>query len=181
MGKRRRQARLSRYVLASSAVTAWLTASLGLVTSFPAAIFVRALSGLFDGVMTLTRSSMAKISDKTNSAKAFSTFGVTYGLGSTVAPTLSAVLAYPCGGDPNARDPSKGLVFSTRCPSRYVREYPFALSSGWVLVAAAFLWAYAYAFLRVDRHAGGGEPLGVEDEGDVEKASYPGGTPGTWR
>ena len=165
-------------LLASSAVTAWLTASLGLVTSFPAAIFVRALSGLFDGVMTLTRSSMAKISDKTNSAKAFSTLGVTYGLGSTVAPTLSAVLAYPCGGDPNARDPSKGLVFSTRCPSRYVREYPFALSSGWVLVAAAFLWAYAYAFLRVDRHAGGREPLGVEDEGDVEKASYPGGTPG---
>ena len=81
-------------LLVSSMVTAWLTAALGLVTSFPAAVAVRALSGLFDGVMTLTRSSMAKISDKTNSAKAFSTFGVTYGLGSTVGPTLSAVLAF---------------------------------------------------------------------------------------
>jgi len=157
-------------LLVSSAVTAWLTAALGLVTSFPAAVAVRALSGLLDGVMTLTRSSMAKISDKTNSAKAFSTFGVTYGLGSTVGPTLSAVLAYPCGGDPNAKDPSgPGLVFPRHCPSRYVREYPFALSSGWVLVVAAFLWAYSYAFLRVD--AAGGD-AGVEDA-DVEK-----GTPG---
>ena len=164
-------------LLVSSMVTAWLTAALGLVTSFPAAVAVRALSGLFDGVMTLTRSSMAKISDKTNSAKAFSTFGVTYGLGSTIGPTLSAVLAYPCGGDSNARggDDAKGLVFPRQCPSRYAREYPFALSSGWVLVAAAFLWGYAYAFLRVDEAAG--EPLGVEDKGDVEKA-YPGGGPG---
>ena len=157
-------------LLVSSAITAVLTAALGLVTSFGAAIALRALSGLFDGVMTLTRSSMAKISDKTNSAKAFSTFGVTYGLGSTIGPTLSAVLAYPCGGDPNARNPNKGLVF-THCPYGTLREYPFALSAGWVLAAAAFLWGYAWLHLRVEepKYVGVQED-DVEITADVERA-----------
>jgi hypothetical protein len=39
------------------------------------ALVIRALSGFCDGVMTLSKGCMARISDKTNSARAFSTFG----------------------------------------------------------------------------------------------------------
>ena len=55
-------------MLSSAAITAALTAALGAVDTFYLALVVRALSGFFDGVMTLSKSAMAKISDRTNSA-----------------------------------------------------------------------------------------------------------------
>ena len=115
-------------MLSSAAITAALTAALGAVDTFYLALVVRALSGFFDGVMTLSKSAMAKISDRTNSAKAFSTFGVNYGLGSTIGPTLSALLAYPCGGDPNAkkRGSDTNPMFGDWCPHHALREYPFS-------------------------------------------------------
>ena len=136
-------------MLASAAITVALTAALGAVDSFHWALVLRALSGFFDGVMTLSKSAMAKISDRTNSAKAFSTFGVNYGLGSTVGPTLSALLAYPCGGDPNARGSDTSPMFGDWCPHHALREYPFFLSSAWVGVAGVFLWTFAFAYLRI--------------------------------
>jgi hypothetical protein len=138
-------------MLASALVTALLTAALGTVSSFHWAVAIRALMGFCDGVMTLSKGSMAKISDKTNSARAFSTFGVAYGLGTTVAPTLSAVLAYPCGGDPNADSSGDGggAVFAS-CPAEYLREYPFFLSSVWVALAGMLLWLFAFQFLNID-------------------------------
>lgn len=159
-------------MLSSAAITAALTAALGAVDTFYLALVVRALSGFFDGVMTLSKSAMAKISDRTNSAKAFSTFGVNYGLGSTIGPTLSALLAYPCGGDPNAkkRGSDTNPMFGDWCPHHALREYPFLLSSAWVGVAAVFLWAFAFAYLRIpdDGVAGRAKADGGADAKSVE-------------
>ena len=159
-------------MLSSAAITAALTAALGAVDTFYLALVVRALSGFFDGVMTLSKSAMAKISDRTNSAKAFSTFGVNYGLGSTIGPTLSALLAYPCGGDPNAkkRGSDTNPMFGDWCPHHALREYPFLLSSAWVGVAAVFLWAFAFAYLRIpdDGAAGRAKADGGADAKSVE-------------
>lgn len=154
-----------RTTLVSAAVTAVLTAGVGAVSSFRAAVVLRALGGFFDGVMTLSKSAMAKISDRTNSARAFSTFGVNYGLGSAVGPAVSAVLAYPCGGDPNARDPTRpNPAFPFGCPSDDLRAgaYPFFMSSAWVLVVGAALWAYAFVRLRIP----GEDGVDGDEEGD---------------
>lgn len=136
-------------MLISSALTALLTVAMGSVTAFHWAVVIRTVSGAVDGGMTLSKGCMAKISDKTNSARAFSTFGVTYGLGAAVAPTISAVLAYPCGGDPNSsRADGSSAVFGS-CPASFLRDRPFFLSSGWVTGVGIGLWMYAYAFLKV--------------------------------
>ena len=110
-------------MLSSAAITAALTAALGAVDTFYLALVVRALSGFFDGVMTLSKSAMAKISDRTNSAKAFSTFGVNYGLGSTIGPTLSALLAYPAAA---TRTPKNAEATRTRCSATGARTTPCA-------------------------------------------------------
>ena len=138
-------------MLISAFVTTILTAALGTVTSFHWAVALRASTGFVDGVMTLTKSAMAKISNKTNSAKAFSTFGVTYGLGSSIGPTVAALLAYPCGGDPNASDTndSNSSPLFNKCHASTFREYPFLLSTAWVGVLGIFLWAFAFLFMRI--------------------------------
>ena len=161
-----------RTTLVSAAVTAVLTAGVGAVSSFRAAVVLRALGGFFDGVMTLSKSAMAKISDRTNSARAFSTFGVNYGLGSAVGPAVSAVLAYPCGGDPNAPDPTRPHpAFPFGCPSDDLRAgaYPFFMSSAWVLVVGAALWAYAFVRLRIPGEDGFGVDGDEEGGGGAEE------------
>ena len=131
-------------MLGSALVTAALTAALGAVSSFHWALALRALTGFCDGVMTLTKSAMARISDRTNSAKAFSTFGVTYGLGSSVGPTVAALLAYPCGGDPNVSSSN-----TRACPARVLRAYPFLLSTAWVGALGLALWTFAFLCMKI--------------------------------
>ena len=131
-------------MLVSALVTAALTAALGAVSSFHWALALRALTGFCDGVMTLTKSAMARISDRTNSAKAFSTFGVTYGLGSSVGPTVAALLAYPCGGDPNVSSSN-----TRACPARVLRAYPFLLSTAWVGALGLALWTFAFLCMKI--------------------------------
>eukprot|EP00227_Mantoniella_beaufortii_P011001 CAMPEP_0197584996 /NCGR_PEP_ID=MMETSP1326-20131121/7437_1 /TAXON_ID=1155430 /ORGANISM="Genus nov. species nov., Strain RCC2288" /LENGTH=276 /DNA_ID=CAMNT_0043149445 /DNA_START=188 /DNA_END=1015 /DNA_ORIENTATION=+ len=165
-------------MLTSSAVVAVLTAMLGMVSSFYWAIALRATCGFCDGMMTSSKSAMAKISDRTNSAKAFSTFGITYGMGATLAPSLAAVLAYPCGGDPNGGHP----VFPT-CPGAVLRAYPFLLSSGWVLLAAVPLWCFSFTFLKIVPPPSNPKPKTTETTqiaagtggGDVHKRDSGGG------
>ena len=157
-GRRGDAAGFRATMLGSALVTAALTAALGAVSSFHWALALRALTGFCDGVMTLTKSAMAKISDRTNSAKAFSTFGVTYGLGSSVGPTVAALLAYPCGGDPNAADVERSPLFSSRraCPSHALRQYPFLLSTAWVGALGLALWAFAFLCMKIPEESGEG-------------------------
>ena len=152
-------------MLGSALVTAALTAALGAVSSFHWALALRALTGFCDGVMTLTKSAMARISDRTNSAKAFSTFGVTYGLGSSVGPTVAALLAYPCGGDPNVSSSN-----TRACPARVLRAYPFLLSTAWV-GAWVSLWTFAFLCMKIPEE---------DDENHKKKRGGDGGrrTPG---
>jgi hypothetical protein len=153
-------------MLFSALVTAVLTAALGAVSSFHWALALRALTGFCDGVMTLTKSAMAKISDRTNSAKAFSTFGVTYGLGSSVGPTIAALLAYPCGGDPNA-DKEGSPLFSSGCPAHVLRKYPFLLSTAWVGALGLALWTFAFLKMKIpgDGNIPGAAPNARRPEG----------------
>ena len=164
-------------MLGSALVTAALTAALGAVSSFHWALALRALTGFCDGVMTLTKSAMARISDRTNSAKAFSTFGVTYGLGSSVGPTVAALLAYPCGGDPNVSSSN-----TRACPARVLRAYPFLLSTAWVGALGLALWTFAYLCMKIpeeddenhkkqDASGDGGRRTPGGRDADVEMAS----------
>ena len=141
---------LRRSMLASALITAALTAALGCVTSFPAALVLRATTGLCDGVMMLSKSAMASISNKTNAAKAFSTFGVTYGLGSSIGPTVAALLAYPCGGDPNSSwTKSHSSPLFKKCQTQILVEYPFLLSTAWVGMGGFLLWGFAFFFMKI--------------------------------
>jgi MFS family permease len=157
-------------MLISAFVTALLTAVLGAVSSFHWALALRALTGLCDGVMTLTKSAMAKISDKTNSAKAFSTFGVTYGLGSSVGPTAAALLAYPCGGDPNDEETRTSGLFPS-CPSRAFRSLPFLLSTAWVGALGCALWTFSFLRMRIPEEGRGEERRGARDSVPEDDAS----------
>ena len=161
-------------MLFSALVTAALTAALGAVSSFHWALALRALTGFCDGVMTLTKSAMAKISDRTNSAKAFSTFGVTYGLGSSIGPTVAALLAYPCGGDPNS-DKEGSPLFSSgsrrSCPAHVLRQYPFLLSTAWVGALGLALWTFAFLRMKIPGDGDGdGRPEGGGDAGTPSRA-----------
>ena len=161
-------------MLFSALVTAALTAALGAVSSFHWALALRALTGFCDGVMTLTKSAMARISDRTNSAKAFSTFGVTYGLGSSVGPTVAALLAYPCGGDPNVSSSN-----TRACPARVLRAYPFLLSTAWVGALGLALWTFAFLCMKIPeevdenhkKHGEGGRRTPGGRDAEVEMAS----------
>ena len=106
------------------------------------------------------------------------------------------MLAYPCGGgsgvveDGTSTDTDAGLFDEDECPTPYFRDYPFFLSSAWVLVAGAMLWTFAFAYLRVpgesarkDGAARGGYDR-IDDEGgdgegeigvDVERGGGGGG------
>ena len=175
-GRRGDTAGFRATMLGSAMVTAALTAALGAVSSFHWALALRALTGFCDGVMTLTKSAMAKISDRTNSAKAFSTFGVTYGLGSSIGPTVAALLAYPCGGDPNASETEGSPLFASgrACPWHTLRAYPFLLSTAWVGVLGLALWTFAFLCMNIPEGEGtrsGEGSDGPRGDREVEMAS----------
>ena len=69
---------------------------------------------------------------------------MTYGLGSSVGPTVAALLAYPCGGDPNVSSSN-----TRACPARVLRAYPFLLSTAWVGALGLALWTFAFLCMKI--------------------------------
>ncbi|KAJ3823878.1 major facilitator superfamily domain-containing protein [Lentinula raphanica] len=67
----------------------------GLSKTFVALVIFRALQGIFNGNIGVSRTVMAEITDSTNMADAFALVPIMWSFGSTVGPALGGVLANP--------------------------------------------------------------------------------------
>ena len=137
-----------------------------------AAVVLRALGGFFDGVMTLSKSAMAKISDRASSARALARSAPELRPGLRRRPAVARCCVTVRPGDPNARDPTGP---TRRSPSGAPRttsggRVPSS-GSAWVLVVGAALWAYAFVRLRIGGGAASGTRRGTEEpEEERERA-----------
>eukprot|EP00850_Spirogloea_muscicola_P015992 SM000127S26608 [mRNA] locus=s127:10752:14375:+ [translate_table: standard] len=88
---------------------------LGFCEDYLSACTVRVIGGLFNGVMTITKSTLAEICDKTNQSRGFALLSLAWGIGSVAGPVLSGLLAQPCE-----------QYNISKCPHIF-RQHPFLL------------------------------------------------------
>ncbi|KAE9409480.1 MFS general substrate transporter [Gymnopus androsaceus JB14] len=105
----------------------------GLSKEFVALVIFRALQGIFNGNIGVSKTVMAEITDSTNMADAFTMIPIMWSLGSTIGPALGGVLANPTTQWPQTFGK---LVF--------FRDYPYFLpcAAAGLLCFAAFGLSY---------------------------------------
>ena len=86
---------LKRCMIFSSVGVGISLIGFGMSESFWLAFFWRAVGGAANGNAPLVKSYLAKITDKSNQAKGFSTISFSWGIGGLIAPTLGGFLSEP--------------------------------------------------------------------------------------
>ena len=138
-------------ILVSLTFVAAINLLFGFCDTYAKAVFVRSLSGFFDGIVVLVKPALSMISDKTNANRAFGTTGLAYGLGTSVAPAVAAFLANPCTSwkmYSTYDDGNNNNGNNNKCPE-ILAKYPFVLSSSWITILAIPAFVFAFFCMRI--------------------------------
>jgi MFS family permease len=71
------------------------TLGFGLSNSFAIAVMWRMISGLFSGIVPITKAMLADLSDDSNIAILYSYFATGYGVASVVGPLIGGIFSHP--------------------------------------------------------------------------------------
>jgi len=74
--------------------------SFGFAKTYKVALISRIFSGALNGNLGVVKSSIAEVTDETNSARAFGLFNITWAMGSLLGPVLGGFLANPATSMP---------------------------------------------------------------------------------
>ena len=132
-------------ILVSVIFVAAINLAFGFTETYAQAVWVRSLSGFFDGIVVLVKPSLSLISDKTNANRAFGTTGLAYGLGTSIAPAIASFLAFPCTSW-KMYDTKNGT--GKECPALF-EKYPFVLSSSWITIVAVPAFVFALVCMKI--------------------------------
>ena len=132
-------------ILVSVIFVAAINLAFGFAETYTQAVWVRSLSGFFDGIVVLVKPSLSLISDKTNANRAFGTTGLAYGLGTSIAPAIASFLAFPCTSWKMYDTKNEG---GKECPALF-EKYPFVLSSSWITIVAVPAFVFALVCMKI--------------------------------
>ena len=132
-------------ILVSVIFVAAINLAFGFAETYAQAVWVRSLSGFFDGIVVLVKPSLSLISDKTNANRAFGTTGLAYGLGTSIAPAIASFLAFPCTSWKMYDTKNEG---GKECPALF-EKYPFVLSSSWITIVAVPAFVFALVCMKI--------------------------------
>ncbi|OZJ06400.1 hypothetical protein BZG36_00665 [Bifiguratus adelaidae] len=108
----------------------------GLSKTFVMAVAARMLCGILNGNVGVAKSVLGEITDHTNQARAFSVFGLCWGVGMVAGPILGGFLA-----EPALRFP---LLFDTP----FWRAYPYFLPCLVSSIGSFVGWLVAFAYFK---------------------------------
>ena len=132
-------------ILVSVIFVAAINLAFGFAETYAQAVWVRSLSGFFDGIVVLVKPSLSLISDRTNANRAFGTTGLAYGLGTSIAPAIASFLAFPCT---SWKMYDKKNEDGKECPALF-EKYPFVLSSSWITIVAVPAFVFALVCMKI--------------------------------
>jgi len=132
-------------ILVSVIFVAAINLAFGFAETYAQAVWVRSLSGFFDGIVVLVKPSLSLISDRTNANRAFGTTGLAYGLGTSIAPAIASFLAFPCTSWKMYDTKNEG---GKECPALF-EKYPFVLSSSWITIVAVPAFVFALVCMKI--------------------------------
>ena len=132
-------------ILVSVIFVAAINLAFGFTETYAQAVWVRSLSGFFDGIVVLVKPSLSLISDRTNANRAFGTTGLAYGLGTSIAPAIASFLAFPCTSWKMYDTKNEG---GKECPALF-EKYPFVLSSSWITIVAVPAFVFALVCMKI--------------------------------
>ena len=132
-------------ILVSVIFVAAINLAFGFAETYAQAVWVRSLSGFFDGIVVLVKPSLSLISDRTNANRAFGTTGLAYGLGTSIAPAIASFLAFPCTSWKMYDTKKEG---GKECPALF-EKYPFVLSSSWITIVAVPAFVFALVCMKI--------------------------------
>ena len=154
-------------ILVSVIFVAAINLAFGFAETYAQAVWVRSLSGFFDGIVVLVKPSLSLISDKTNANRAFGTTGLAYGLGTSIAPAIASFLAFPC---------TSWKMYDTKngggkeCPALF-EKYPFVLSSSWITIVAVPAFVFALVCMKIVPPTRAAAAVENSSREDIEKAN----------
>ena len=154
-------------ILLSVIFVAAINLAFGFAETYGQAVWVRSLSGFFDGIVVLVKPSLSLISDKTNANRAFGTTGLAYGLGTSVAPAIASFLAFPCT---SWKMYDKKNEDGKECPTLF-EKYPFVLSSSWITIVAVPAFVFALVCMKIVPPTRAAAAVENSSREDIEKAN----------
>ena len=154
-------------ILVSVIFVAAINLAFGFAETYAQAVWVRSLSGFFDGIVVLVKPSLSLISDKTNANRAFGTTGLAYGLGTSIAPAIASFLAFPCTSW-KMYDTKNGT--GKECPALF-EKYPFVLSSSWITIVAVPAFVFALVCMKIVPPTRAAAAVENSSREDIEKAN----------
>ena len=154
-------------ILVSVIFVAAINLAFGFAETFAQAVWVRSLSGFFDGIVVLVKPSLSLISDKTNANRAFGTTGLAYGLGTSIAPAIASFLAFPCTSWKMYDTKNEG---GKECPALF-EKYPFVLSSSWITIVAVPAFVFALVCMKIVPPTRAAAAVENSSREDIEKAN----------
>ena len=154
-------------ILVSVIFVAVINLAFGFAETYAQAVWVRSLSGFFDGIVVLVKPSLSLISDKTNANRAFGTTGLAYGLGTSIAPAIASFLAFPCTSWKMYDTKNEG---GKECPALF-EKYPFVLSSSWITIVAVPAFVFALVCMKIVPPTRAAAAVENSSREDIEKAN----------
>ena len=154
-------------ILVSVIFVAAINLAFGFAETYTQAVWVRSLSGFFDGIVVLVKPSLSLISDKTNANRAFGTTGLAYGLGTSIAPAIASFLAFPCTSWKMYDTKNEG---GKECPALF-EKYPFVLSSSWITIVAVPAFVFALVCMKIVPPTRAAAAVENSSREDIEKAN----------
>ena len=154
-------------ILVSVIFVAAINLAFGFTETYAQAVWVRSLSGFFDGIVVLVKPSLSLISDKTNANRAFGTTGLAYGLGTSIAPAIASFLAFPCTSWKMYDTKNEG---GKECPALF-EKYPFVLSSSWITIVAVPAFVFALVCMKIVPPTRAAAAVENSSREDIEKAN----------
>ena len=154
-------------ILVSVIFVAAINLAFGFAETYAQAVWVRSLSGFFDGIVVLVKPSLSLISDKTNANRAFGTTGLAYGLGTSIAPAIASFLAFPCTSWKMYDTKNEG---GKECPALF-EKYPFVLSSSWITIVAVPAFVFALVCMKIVPPTRAAAAVENSSREDIEKAN----------
>eukprot|EP00842_Homolaphlyctis_polyrhiza_P001507 jgi/Hompol1/2357/HPOL_005965-RA len=135
--------------------------SFGFSHSLAWAMASRSLCGLLNGNVGVAKSVLGEITDSTNRSRAFSIFGLMFGVGMIVGPMLGGFLADPATNFPSVFG---GIKLFVDNPYLLPCLVSATVSIGGFCVGVLFLPETA-------RHIGGYHPVGLDDDEELDISS----------
>ena len=154
-------------ILVSVIFVAAINLAFGFAETYAQAVWVRSLSGFFDGIVVLVKPSLSLISDRTNANRAFGTTGLAYGLGTSIAPAIASFLAFPCTSWKMYDTKKEG---GKECPALF-EKYPFVLSSSWITIVAVPAFVFALVCMKIVPPTRAAAAVENSSREDIEKAN----------